>query len=99
MDATKELLYDNRKKNRFLAWMIASITCPLGLQYLYIGGEEKKGCYVMLVLTLFTLISQGNVGNPLTQMFFIGCSVVSFLSTGASVTRRNREIKKEIYSE
>lgn len=94
-----ELLYDKRKKSRILSFLIAIPLCPLGLQYLYIGGDEKKGCYAMLVLSLFVLVSQGNVGNPFTQLLYIGASILSLLSTFASVNRRNREIKDEVYRE
>lgn len=94
-----EILYDKRKRSKFISFLIALPFAGLGLQYLYIGGDEKKGCYAMLVLSLFVLVSQGNVGNPFTQLLYAGAGIVSLLATFASVNRRNREIKEAVYRE
>lgn len=94
-----EMLYEQKKKSSLIAYLIACIGAPLGLQFLYIGGEQKDNCYFMLVILAFVLVSQGNVGNPLTLFLYAVLCVVSFILTKKALDLRNKEILEEVYRE
>lgn len=88
-----EVLYDGRKKNMIVAYILWLLGGSFGIQYLYLKRPEY--CVILILLFISQGFSGMILGTPVLTFIFLGLVLAGVIHTYFVVVDTNDRIRKE----